>query len=100
MLFTELQQNPKNQNVRIKKSKSGKCYVYGSGGWEEFKLQRVITKICNKLCNFLYDGDTSLNQFICLVGTSQPKRMSALRKHIEQYILNINTPCKRNVAMP
>ena len=90
ILFNELQKNPKNRNTRIKKSKSGKCYIYGCKGWEEIKLQKAITKICYKLCNFLYDQDTSINQFICLVSSSQPKRMSALRKHIEQYILNLN----------
>jgi hypothetical protein len=90
MLFNELQKNPRNQNARIRKSKSGKCYIYTNNGWEEIPLQRAITKICNKLCNFLYNRETSVNQFIQLVSGSQPKRMSALRKHIEQYIINLN----------
>ena len=89
MLHTELQKDPKYQNVRIKKSKSGKCHIY-NGKWEEIPLQKAITKICSKLCNSLYDKETSVNQFFNLVIGSQPRRMTALRKHIEQNITELN----------
>lgn len=90
ILFTELQKNPRNRNTRIQKMKSGKCYIYTDGGWKEVHLQKTITRICNKLCNFLYDRDTSVNEFINLVIGSQPKRMMTLRKHIEKCIIDIN----------
>lgn len=89
ILHTELQKDPKYQNVRIKKSKSGKCYIY-NGKWEEIPLHKAITKICSKLCNSLYDKETSVNQFLNLVIGSQPRRMTALRKHIEENIIKIN----------
>jgi len=89
ILHTELQKDSKYQNVRIKKSKSGKCYIY-NGKWEEIPLQKAITKICSKLCNSLYDKETSVNQFLNLVIGSQPRRMTDLRKHIEQNIMDLN----------
>jgi hypothetical protein len=89
MLHTELQKDPKYQNVRIKKSKSGKCFIY-NGSWEEIPLQKGITKVCSKLCNSLYDKETSVNQFLHLVIGSQPRRMTDLRKHIEQNIMYLN----------
>ena len=90
MLHTELQKDLKYQNVRIKKSKSGKCHIYNRNGWEEIALQKGITKVCSKLCNSLYDKETSVNQFLNLVIGSQPRRMTDLRKHIEQNIMDLN----------
>ena len=89
MLHNQLQKDPIHQNVRIKKSKSGKCHVY-KGEWMEVPLQNTITKICSKLCDSLYDKETSVNQFLRMVIASQPKRMIDLRKHIEKNIVNIN----------
>ena len=88
MLHTELQKDPKHQNVQIKKSKSGKCFIY-NGKWVEVPLQKTITKICSKLCDSLYDKNTSVHQFIRLMILSQPNRMSDLRKLIETNILNL-----------
>ena len=62
ILFTKLQNDPTNRNIMIRKSKSGKCYMYDSQ-WVEKKLQKIIVKICNKLCDALYDKETSLNHF-------------------------------------
>ena len=90
MLFTKLQKNPKNRNTRIKKTKSGKCYIYVNKEWMEEKLQKIITKICCNLCDLLYDKETSINHFIRLVIGGQPKRLSALRKHIEEEIIKLN----------
>jgi hypothetical protein len=89
MLFTELQKDPKYQNIQIKKKKSGKCYVYNNE-WVENKITTFITKICNKLCDCLYDKDTSVNHFIRLIIADQPRRLSELRKHIEKEIEMIN----------
>jgi hypothetical protein len=89
MFHDELLKDPNHQNVRIKKSKSGKCFIF-KGEWVEVPLQKTITKICSKLCDSLYDKETSVNQFLRLVIASQPKRMSALRKHIETSIIDIN----------
>lgn len=89
MLHDELQKDPKYRNVRIKKTKSGKCYIY-NGEWKEVPLQKAITKICNKLCDSLYDKDTSVNHFLNLIIGYQSKRMMALRKHIEKNIINLN----------
>jgi len=89
VLFTKLQQDPINRNVMIRKTKSGKCYIYNAE-WVEEKLQKIITKICNKLCDTLYDKETSTNHFIRLVLGSQPKRCKELRKHIENEIINNN----------
>jgi len=88
MLFTRLQKDPMNRNVMIRKSKSGKCHIYETV-WVEKKLQQIITKICNKLCDTLYDKETSMNHFFRLVIGSQPRRYIELRKHIEDEILNI-----------
>jgi len=97
MLHTELQKDPKYHNVRIKKSKSGKCFVFNRKGWEEIPLQKAITKICSKLCNSLYDKETSVNQFLNLSIASQPRRMMDLRRHIEHNINNLNKdPIKGN----
>lgn len=90
MLFNELQKNSKNQNTRIKKSKSGTCYIYGSNGWEEMNLQKIITRISRKLCNFLYDRDTSVSEFINEIMITKPRRMTALRNYIEKGIINLN----------
>ena len=89
VLFTKLQQDPINRNVMIRKTKSGKCYIYNAE-WVEEKLQKIITKICNKLCDTLYDTETSTNHFIRLVLGSQSKRCKELRKHIENEIINNN----------
>ena len=89
MLFTELQKNPNNRNVRIKKSKSGKCYVYNND-WIEKKMKDIVTKICCKLCDNLYNQETSLNHFIRLTIADQPRRISELRKHIEEEITKLN----------
>jgi len=73
----EIQKDSENRNVIIKKSKSGKCQVYDSEwtkGWNEEQLKKITTKICNKVCDTLFDRDTSLNHFIRLVLGSQPKR--------------------------
>lgn len=90
MIFSELQKDPRNRTARIKKSKSGKCYIYTEKGWEEEKLQKVITKITFKLCNFVYDPYTNKNQYICMISKGQPKRMSNLRKFIEAHIIELN----------
>ena len=89
MLHTELQKNPNHQNTRIKKSKSGKCFIFNNGEWTEVPLQKTITKICSKLCDSLYDTETSVNHFLREMISSQPKRMSALRKHIEKNIIEL-----------
>lgn len=89
LLFTQLQKNPKNRNTRIKKTKSGKCYIYDKE-WIEEKVQTIITKICCNLCDLLYDKETSVNHFIRLVIADQPRRLSELRKHIEEEIVRIN----------
>jgi len=89
LLFTQLQKNPKNRNTRIKKTKSGKCYIYDKE-WVEEKVQKIITKICCNLCDLLYDKETSVNHFIRLVIADQPRRLSELRKHIEEEIVRIN----------
>ena len=88
ILFTRLQKDPTNRNVMIRKSKSGKCYIYDTE-WIEKKLQEIITKICKRLCDTLYDQETSLNHFVRLVFGSQPKRYIELRKHIEEEIINV-----------
>ena len=88
ILFTRLQKDPTNRNVMIRKSKSGKCYIYDTE-WIEKKLQEIITKICKRLCDTLYDQETSLNHFIRLVFGSQPNRYIELRKHIEEEIINV-----------
>jgi len=88
ILFTRLQKDPMNRNVMIRKSKSGKCYIYETE-WVEQKLQKIILKICNKLCDTLYDKETSMNHFFRLIIGSQPRRYIELRKHIEEEILNI-----------
>ena len=89
MLHTELQKNPNHQNVQIKKSKSGKCHIFSKGEWVEVPLQKTITKICSKLCDSMYDTETSVNHFLREMILSQPKRMSALRKHIEKNIIEL-----------
>jgi len=89
LLFSKLQEDPMNRNVMIRKTKSGKCFIYDKV-WIEEKLQKIITRICNKLCDYLYDKNTSLNHFIRLVIGSQPSRYMELRKHIEQEIINNN----------
>jgi len=89
ILFTQLQKNPRNRNTRIKKSKSGKCYIYDNK-WIEEKLQSIISKICCKLCDHLYDKETSVNHFIRLIIGTQPRRLSELRKHIESDIVELN----------
>lgn len=86
ILFTKLQMDPKNRSVMIQKAKSGKCYVYETE-WVQKELQKIITKICGKLCNTIYDKETSLNYFFHLVIGSQPGRYMELRKHIEEEIL-------------
>lgn len=90
LLHTELQKNPKYRNVRIKKSKSGKCHVYTRNGWVEMSLQKGITKVCSKLCNSMYDKGSNVNYYLNLVISSQKKRIMELRKHIERNILNLN----------
>ena len=85
--FSELQKEPKNRNVVIKKSKSGKCHVYDTS-WNEKKLKDITTKICNKVCDTLFDKDSSTNQFIREVIGSQPGRCRLLRKHIQEEIKN------------
>ena len=90
ILFTRLQKDPMNRNVMIKKSKSGECYIYQTD-WVEKRLQMIITKICNKLCDTLYDKETSMNHFFRLVIGSQPRRYTELRKHIEDEILNVKS---------
>lgn len=97
MLHNELQKYPEYQNVRIKKAKSGKCYIY-DGSWREVPLQKTITQVCQKLCNSLYDKETSVNQFINLLIKEQPRRMQTLRQYIEQNIidLNYNQPLLKN----
>jgi hypothetical protein len=87
ILFTKLQMDPRNRNVMIQKSKSGKCYVYETQ-WVQKELQKIITKVCGKLCNTIYDKNTSMNHFFHLVTGSQPRRCMELRKHIEDEILN------------
>jgi len=87
VLFSKLQKDPNNRNVMIRKMKSGICYVYEKE-WVEKKLKTIIVKICNKLCDCIYDKETSLNHFIRLVIGSQPKRCIELRKHIEKEIIN------------
>jgi hypothetical protein len=86
ILFTKLQEDPDNRNVMIRKTKSGKCYIYETE-WVENELQKIITKICNKLCDCLYDKETSLNYFMRLVIGSQPRRCKELRTHIEKEII-------------
>jgi len=88
ILFTRLQKDPMNRNVMIRKSKSGKCYIYETE-WIEQKLQKIIIKICNRLCDTLYDKETSMNHFFRLIIGSQPRRYNELRKHIEEEILNM-----------
>jgi hypothetical protein len=88
ILFTKLQKDPTNRNVMIRKSKSGKCYIYNTE-WVEEKLQKIITKVCNKLCDTLYEKETSMNHFFRLVLGSQPRRYTELRKHIEEEIIDI-----------
>ena len=88
ILFTRLQKDPNNRNVMVRKSKSGKCYIYDTE-WVEKKLQEIITKICNRLCDTLYNKETSLNHFVRLVLGSQPRRYVELRRHIEDEIINI-----------
>jgi len=87
VLFSKLQKDPNNRNVMIRKMKSGTCYVYEKE-WVEKKLKTIIVKICNKLCDCIYDKETSLNHFMRLVIGSQPKRCIELRKHIEKEIIN------------
>lgn len=89
MLFSELQKNKKNRNVRMKKSKTNKCYIYDKQ-WVESKLKDIVTKICRNLCDYLYDKETSLNHFVNLTIMGQPKRIRDLRKHIENEILTLN----------
>lgn len=89
MLHDELQKYPEYQNVRIRKAKSGKCFIY-NGSWQEVPLQKTITQVCQKLCNSLYDKETSVNQFINLLIKEQPRRMQNLRQHIEKNIINLN----------
>ena len=89
MLFTRLQKDPNNRNVMIRKTKSGKCYIYDTQ-WVEQKLQKITTKICNKLCDTLYDRDTSMNHFVRLVIGSQPRRWIELKKYIEEEIIENN----------
>jgi len=84
--FTELQKDVENRNVVIKKSKSGKCYVYGTE-WKERQLKEITKKICNKVCDTLFDTETSMNHFIRLILGSQPKRYTELKKHIHKEIM-------------
>lgn len=90
LLYSELQKDPKYQNVRIKKMKSGKCYVYNQNAWEQNSLHKAITKVCSKLCNCLYDRSTVINEYFNEIIITQPRRMTALRKHIENSIMNLN----------
>jgi len=85
--FTELQKDVENRNVVIKKSKSGKCYVYGTE-WKEKQLKETTQKICNKVCDTLFDIETSMNHFVRLILGSQPKRYTELKKHIHKEIMN------------
>jgi hypothetical protein len=87
-VFSELQKEPNNRNVVIKKSKSGKCHVYDKN-WNEKKLKEITMKICNKVCDTLFEKETSLNHFIRLVLGSQPRRYSELKKHIHDEILKV-----------
>jgi hypothetical protein len=87
-VFSELQKEPKNRNVVMKKSKSGKCHVYDKN-WNEKKLKEITMKICNKVCDTLFEKETSLNHFIRLVLGSQPRRYSELKKHIHDEILKV-----------
>jgi len=84
--FTELQKDVENRNVIIKKSKSGKCYVYGTE-WKEKQLKETTQKICNKVCDTLFDIETSMNHFVRLILGSQPKRYTELKKHIHKEII-------------
>jgi len=84
--FTELQKDVENRNVVIKKSKSGKCYVYEKE-WEKKQLKEITKKICNKVCDTLFDIETSMNHFMRLILGSQPKRYTELKKHIHKEIM-------------
>jgi hypothetical protein len=86
--FNELQKEPDNRNVVIKKSKSGKCHIYDTS-WNEKNLKEITNYVCRKLCDTLYDKDTSLNHFIREVLGSQPGRSRLLRKYIQEEIGNI-----------
>jgi len=100
LLFEEIQKEPKNRNVIIKKSKSGKCQVYDSewgNGWNEEKQKKIITKICNKVCDTLFDIDTSVNHFIRLVLGSQPKRCTELRKHVHNEVMKASIKIKNEI---
>lgn len=88
-LHAELLKDPRHQNIRIKKSKSGKCFVY-RGKWDEAPLQKTMIKLCGKLCNSMYDVDSNMYQYLRLVMASQPKRLTSLRKNIEKNILKLN----------
>ena len=83
--FSKLQEESNNRNVVIKKSKSGKCYVYDTS-WNEKKLKTIITKLCNKVCDTLFDTESSVNHFIREIIESQPGRCRELRKHIQTEI--------------
>lgn len=89
LLHAELLKDPKHRNIRIKKSKSGKCFIY-RGKWDEVPLKKTMIKLCGKLCNAMYDVDSNMYQYLRLVMASQPKRLTSLRKNIEKNILNLN----------
>ena len=80
--FTELQKDPNNRNIIIKKSKSGKCYSFDTD-WKENNVNIMLKKICNKICDTIHDKETSLNHFIREIIASQPRRYTDLKKHIE-----------------
>jgi len=101
LLFEEIQKEPNNRNVIIKKTKSGKCQIYDSEwtkGWNEEQLKKMTTKICNKVCDTLFDKDTSLNHFIRLVLGSQPKRCMELRKHIHNELMKAGMKLKTELV--
>lgn len=46
MLHNEILKDPKYQNVRIKKTKLGKCFIFDIGSWKETSLRTTITNVC------------------------------------------------------
>jgi len=96
--FTELQKEPNNRNVVIKKSKSGKCQVYDTS-WNEKGLKDITTKLCNKVCDTLFDKETSINHFMREVMGSQPGRCRMLRNHIQKEIRSASKMIKEELDM-
>jgi hypothetical protein len=90
LFFKEILKNPVNRNVRERKKKSGKLYVY-QGEWKEKKSKPIKKKISHKLNRQLYDISNITCQYNDLIMRSQPDRYKELFAFLGAEIQKLNS---------